>query len=81
MAIRSSRRAVDIHGRDVKFHDGEQICNNFHTSKGCSKPYCKYLHICQSCKSNHPKIECNQTKTDARTKLKSLQIHHHFKSD
>lgn len=71
MANRSSRQAVDMHGRDVKFHDGEQICNNFNTSKGCSKPYCKYLHICKSCKSNHPKIECNQTKTDAKTKVAS----------
>lgn len=70
MAYRSSRQAFDMHGRDVKFHDGEQICNNFNTSKGCSKPYCKYLHICKSCKSNHPKIECHQTKTDAnKTKV------------
>ena len=29
------RQHKDIHGREILFHDGEQICNNYNSTKGC----------------------------------------------
>ena len=55
------RQHKDIHGREILFHEGEQICNNYNSTKGCKKPYCKYAHNCTSCKSNgHAKFQCPQ---------------------
>lgn len=59
----SSTQLLDRYGRDVMFYDGVQICNNFNQPKGCSKPYCRYSHICKLCKLHgHGKFQCSGTR-------------------
>lgn len=59
----SSRNTPDSLGRDVIFVDGLPVCNNFNGFKGCTKPYCKYVHACKTCKSKtHGKATCQNYK-------------------
>ncbi|CAC5362045.1 unnamed protein product [Mytilus coruscus] len=59
----SYRNTPDSLGRDVIFVDGLPVCNNFNGFKGCSKPYCKYIHACKTCKSKtHGKVACQNYK-------------------
>ncbi|CAC5404653.1 unnamed protein product [Mytilus coruscus] len=55
------RNTPDSLGRDVIFVDGLPVCNNFNGFKGCTKPYCKYVHACKTCKSKtHVKVACQK---------------------
>ena len=55
-----STQLLDRYGRDVIFYDGVQICNNFNQPKGCSKPYCRFSHICKLCKLHGDwKFQCS----------------------
>lgn len=66
-------KGSDSLGRDVSYHEGQQVCNNFNWSRGCSKPYCKYLHICKSCKSkSHGKFTCMSNKVSETSKQSQL---------
>ena len=59
----SSTQLLDRYERDVIFCDGVQICNNFNQPKGCSKPYCRFSHICKLCKlRGHGKFQCSGTR-------------------
>ena len=65
------QEGLDIHGREILYYDGNQVCNNFNTTRGCSKPYCKYLHICKSCKSaEHNRVQCT-TSTGTSSKAEA----------
>ena len=53
-------KTSDTLGRDILYHDGRQVCNNFDWARGCVKPYCQYSHVCKQCKSTtHGKFNCH----------------------
>jgi len=55
-------KTFDTLGRDISYHDGRQVCNNFNWARGCVKPYCQYSHVCKQCKSTtHGKFNCNKS--------------------
>ncbi|CAG2231526.1 unnamed protein product [Mytilus edulis] len=59
MSIANSSKGSDSLGRDIVWHEGQQLCNNFSWARGCQKPYCKYLHVCKLCKAkSHGKFNC-----------------------
>lgn len=59
MPIANSSEGSDSLGRDIVWHDIQQLCNNFNWARGCQKPYCKYLHVCKLCKAkSHGKFNC-----------------------
>ena len=69
-----SHSSYDPLGRDITFHDGKQICNNFNGVRGCIKPYCKYYHVCKQCKStSHGRVNCNANKNAGNIQWKSGQ--------
>ena len=50
----------DTFGRDISYHDGCQVCNNYNWARECVKLYCKYSHVCKQCKSTtHEKFHCH----------------------
>ena len=50
---------ADLHGRKIYFHQGQEICNNFNSTQGCSRRTCSRSHICAVCNNlNHTKITC-----------------------
>lgn len=48
----------DIQGRRVVHHAGKQICNNFNTHGCKQRTNCARLHICLTCKKQHPQAQC-----------------------
>lgn len=53
---------VDVRGRArVKFN-GQEICNNFNSVKGCNRPNCKNAHVCLTCKKEHSQQSCHNAK-------------------
>ncbi|XP_061171068.1 macrophage mannose receptor 1-like [Saccostrea echinata] len=63
---------ADTLGREIVYHNGQQVYNNFNWVQGCSKPYCKYVHVCKQCKSkNHGRNQCpTKNKESSNTKPK-----------
>jgi hypothetical protein len=58
----------DTFGRDISYHDGHQICNNYNWARGCVKPYCKYSHVCKQWKSTtHGKFNCDNKRQEVNT--------------
>lgn len=52
----------DFLGRTIHNVTGE-ICNHFNTDMGCSRgSFCRFVHVCISCKRNHPKTKCPESK-------------------
>ena len=39
---------------------GKGVCRNYNSRNGCSFRNCKFLHICQSCRSDHPVLQCTK---------------------
>ena len=50
--LRNPLISQDRYSREISFHDGVQICNNYNQPRGCQKPYCRYVHVCRACKSH-----------------------------
>jgi hypothetical protein len=58
-------RTTDVVGRDIAYHNGQPLCNNFNGFKGCTRTGCINLHVCKICKSStHGRATCNKL-TDA----------------
>lgn len=54
----------DRYGKDALMYEGVQICNNFNTTKGCPKPYCRYRHVCKTCFGHgHGQFQCPASKS------------------
>ena len=54
--------SVDVRGRTrVKFN-GQEICNNFNSVKGCNRSYCRNAHVCLTCKKEHSQQSCQNAK-------------------
>ena len=52
----------DKFGREIVYHNGAMICNNFNSSRGCNKRPCSFNQICKTCKSpSHGKVSCPQS--------------------
>ena len=52
---------MDKFGRTRTFHNGQEICNNFNSTTGCTYSHIKskILHICSVCKQpSHASFEC-----------------------
>ena len=66
--------SVDVRGRTrVKFN-GQEICNNFNSVKGCNRSYCSNAHVCLTCKKEHSQQSCQNAKKLADYKCKSAEI-------
>ena len=58
----------DTFGRDISYHDGRQVCNNFSWAGRCVKPYFKYSHVWKQCKSTtHGKFNCHNKSQEVNT--------------
>ena len=67
MSIANSSKGSDTLGRDIVWHEGQQLCNNFNWARGCQKPYCKYLHVCKLCKAkSHGKFNCDKSQDSTK---------------
>ncbi len=53
-------RHSDKRGRPRLYHQGKEICNNFNSETGCKHEKCTHMHVCLSCKKEHPKIQCGK---------------------
>ena len=60
-------RQSDIQGRPRVSIGHQEICNNFNSERGCSRPYCKFLHSCLFCKGSHARMAC-PTKPEFRNR-------------
>ena len=47
-----------IQGRPRVSIGHQEICYNFNSERGCSRPYCKFLHSCLFCKLQHARMAC-----------------------
>jgi hypothetical protein len=56
--FRSNPSQLDFRGRNRVLHQGAEICNNYNSTRGCSKMSCKFKHICLDCKRDHPQSTC-----------------------
>ena len=50
---------VDIRGRTRIQFNGQEICNNFNTVRGCVNSRCRNAHVCLICKKEHSQLTCN----------------------
>lgn len=55
-----TRNTTDVRGRLRVFHRSQEICNNFNTDAGCKHSGCSHLHVCLSCKKDHPQTQCGK---------------------
>lgn len=55
-------RGRDVKGRSRVTFQGKEICNNFNGQKGCHYARCQNLHICITCKKEHPQHTCSVSK-------------------
>ena len=52
-----------LQGPQVPPPKQRQVCGLFNSRKGCTYgTRCRYLHICNGCKGNHPRYECKANK-------------------
>jgi hypothetical protein len=48
----------DKYDRNIAYHEGKQVCNNFNFNR-CSVPYCRRAHVCANCMATtHGKQKC-----------------------
>lgn len=52
----------DKRGRTRTSFMGKEICNNFNGQTGCNYNPCRNLHICLTCKKEHPQHTCTVSK-------------------
>lgn len=52
----------DKRGRARISFMGKEICNNFNVQAGCNYNPCRNLHICLTCKKQHPQHSCTMSK-------------------
>ncbi len=61
--VSRSNATNDKLGRERVMYQGQEICNNFNSIRGCHWVTCKNAHVCLLCKqSNHPRTRCNLSK-------------------
>ena len=41
-----------------------KVCYNYNNGSKCTFSPCRFKHICQACKGNHPRVKCNKEKGD-----------------
>lgn len=58
----SLNRSKDVKGRSRVSYQGKEICNNFNGQKGCHYTKCQNLHVCLTCKKDHPQHACSTSK-------------------
>ncbi len=64
----------DVLGRSRVVHNGQEICNNFNTARGCPMQRCRNAHICLTCKQmDHAKINCQNSKNLQGQRIQSLR--------
>lgn len=68
---------TDRHGRKRTSFNGQEICNNFNSSRRCNRSNCPYQHVCTLCKGkDHSAVTCtqsNKTKPKNSTQPSSTQ--------
>lgn len=53
---------ADRHGRKRTSFNGQEICNNFNSSRSCNRSNCPYQHVCILCKGkDHSAVTCTQS--------------------
>jgi hypothetical protein len=49
-------------------HSGQEVCFKWNGEKGCSYTPCRFTHLCNICRGNHPATKCSQkSNTNKRT--------------
>ena len=59
---KANSQSMDIRGRIRIQYNGQEICNNFNSVRGCSNPKCRNVHVCLTCKKEHSQQSCNNAK-------------------
>ncbi|VDI23781.1 Hypothetical predicted protein [Mytilus galloprovincialis] len=64
---------TDKLGRKKIYHSGREVCNNFNTSRGCTRSFCHFSHICSRCKvAGHTLLSCQKVfPSQGRTEVQS----------
>lgn len=70
-AYSPNRVNKDMRGRSRITFQGKEICNNFNVQTGCNYRNCPNLHICLSCKKEHPQHTCSASKNSVIDKGKA----------
>jgi hypothetical protein len=64
---RKQYQRKDKYDRQILYHEGVPICNNFNYSR-CALPYCRRAHVCSSCLSpKHGKSKCTERTAEKTT--------------
>ncbi|MCG8047761.1 MAG: hypothetical protein N0E48_19395 [Candidatus Thiodiazotropha endolucinida] len=69
---RISNTSLDIRGRTRVTFNGQEICNNFNSVRGCINPRCNNVHVCLTCKKEHPQHSCTNSK-NSKTASSNIQ--------
>jgi hypothetical protein len=60
---------ADKYGRRRVLIDGTEICNNYNSTKGCTRATCQYVHACLKCQANtHCQLKCDKQSAAAPPK-------------
>ena len=62
----TSKKPTDLQGRKRVTVDGIEICNNFNSTRGCTRPICNFAHKCLNCRGLHPSVSCPKTGESGR---------------
>ena len=54
------------------FLQGTQFCINYN-ERACTRPACKFLHVCYECSGPHPKSKCNSKSSDRAENIAKLK--------
>lgn len=61
--------SIDIRGRARVLFNGQEICNNFNSGRGCNNTRCKNVHVCLSCKKEHSQQSCPDAKNSIAVRI------------
>ena len=59
--------SVDVRRRTPVKFNGQEICNNFNSVKGCNRSNCRNAHVCLTCKKEHSQQSCQNAKKNSPT--------------
>lgn len=66
---------IDRHGRKRTVHNGQEICNNYNSSKRCGRNNCPFLHICSLCKNKDHSLPTCNVKSKSKNATSSTSNH------
>ena len=56
--IRATSLHIRSQGDSSLGSTSKRYCYDFNKTKGCTKQFCQYAHICSFCRKNHPGYKC-----------------------